>query len=290
MIVKGGHKLKRLVHKLTITVAALIGLLLMSVTVCAFYVDRFGVNVAKIQTAKFEVFVSVVSAEAVEASNSEVEEDNLKSYTFSGKEGANGIIFCITGIGTASEGYCKVMLNEQPFFSEAILNGESKVIAVKGNAGDVVRFEAYWGSHGITDETLLLHDGSEIGNYIAVATPSPSITPSPSASSRPTPSASPSLSPSLDPSPTMAATPAPTVEPTLTPTPTVEPTATPEVTPEPIPSVEPTSMPEVTPEPTSTVEPIATPDVTPEPTPTVEPTSTPEVTATPTPEEITKEQ
>ena len=251
------------------SVAVLIGLLLMSVSVCAFYVDRFGVNVAKIQTAKFEVLVNVVSEEAETASMSEAEEDNLESYAFSGEEGANGIRFRITGAGTASMGYCKVMLNEQSFFTEGISVGESKVIMVKGNAGDVVRFEAYWGSHGITDEALLLHDKSVIGTYNVAVTPSPtpSISPSPSASP------SPSISPSPGPTPQMTVIP-PTIEPILTPTPTVEPTSTPEVTPEPTPTVEPTS----------------TPEVTPEPTPTVEPTPTPEVTATPMPEEITKEQ
>ena len=235
MIVKGGHILKRLFQKLTMSVAVLIGLLLMSVSVCAFYVDRFGVNVAKIQTAKFEVLVNVVSEEAETASMSEAEEDNLESYTFSGEEGANGIRFRITGAGTASMGYCKVMLNEQSFFTEGISVGESKVIMVKGNAGDVVRFEAYWGSHGITDEALLLHDKSVIGTYNVTATPSPtpSISPSPSAS------------PSPEPAPQMTVTP-PTIEPILTPAPTVEPTSTPEVTPEPTPTVEPTPTPEVT--------------------------------------------
>ena len=232
------------------SVAVLIGLLLMSVSVCAFYVDRFGVNVAKIQTAKFEVLVNVVSEEAETASMSEAEEDNLESYTFSGKEGANGISFCITGAGTASTGYCKVMLNKQSFFSEAISVGESKVITVKGNAGDVVKFEAYWGSHGITDEALLLHDKSVIGTYNVTVTPSPT--------------------PSISPSPSASPSPEPTPQMTVTPTPTVEPTSTPE--------------------PTPTVEPTSTPEVTPEPTPTVEPTPTPEVTATPMPEEITKEQ
>lgn len=232
MIVKGGHILKRLFQKLTMSVAVLIGLLLMSVSVCAFYVDRFGVNVAKIQTAKFEVLVNVVSEEAETASVSEAEEDNLESYTFYGKEGANGIRFRITGAGTASTGYCKVMLNEQSFFTEAISVGESKVITVKGNAGDVVRFEAYWGSHGITDEALLLHNESEIGTYNVAVTPSPS----------------PSISPSPEPTPQM----------TAMPTPTVEPTSTPEVTSEPTPTVEPTSTPEVTPEPTPTVEPTPT--------------------------------
>ena len=263
MIVKGGHILKRLFQKLTMSVAVLIGLLLMSVSVCAFYVNRFEVNVSKIQTAKFEVLVNVVSEEAETASMSEAEEDNLESYTFSGKEGAKGITFRITGAGTASTGYCKVILNEQSFFTEAISVGESKVITVKGNAGDVVRFEAYWGSHGITDEALLLHDKSVIGTYNVAVTPSPS----------------PSISPSPEPTPQMTVTP-----------PTIEPTSTPEVTPEPTPTVEPTSTPEVTPEPTPTIEPTPTPEVTPEPTPTVEPTLTPEVTATPTPEEITKEQ
>lgn len=234
MIVKGGHILKRLFQKLTMSVAVLIGLLLMSVSVCAFYVDRFGVNVAKIQTAKFEVLVNVVSEEAETASMSEAGEDNLESYTFSGKEGANGIRFRITGDGTASMGYCKVMLNEQSFFTEGISVGESKVITVKGNAGDVVKFEAYWGSHGITDEALLLHNESEIGTYNVAVTPSPS----------------PSISPSPEPTPQM----------TAMPTPTVEPTSTPEVTPEPAPTVEPTSTPEVTPEPTPTVEPTPTPE------------------------------
>ena len=220
--------MKRLFQKLTISVAVLIGLLLMSVTVCAFYVDRFGVNVAKIQTAKFEVLVSVVSEETENASEPEVEEENLESYTFSGEEGENGKCFRITGAGTASTGYCKVMLNEQSFFTEAISVGESKVIEVKGNAGDVVRFEAYWGSHGITDEALLLEDESVIGTYNVVA--------------------SPSISPSPEPTPT----PVPIVEPTSTPepTPTLEPSPTPEVTPEPTPTIEPTSTPEVTVTPT----------------------------------------
>ena len=236
MIVKGGHILKRLFQKLTMSVAVLIGLLLMSVSVCAFYVDRFGVNVAKIQTAKFEVLVNVVSEEAETASMSEAEEDNLESYAFSGEEGANGIRFRITGAGTASTGYCKVMLNKQSFFSEAISVGESKVITVKGNAGDVVKFEAYWGSHGITDEALLLHNESEIGTYNVAVTPSPS----------------PSISPSPEPTPQMTAMPTPTVEPTSTPepTPTLEPSPTPEVTPEPTPTIEPTSTPEVTVTPT----------------------------------------
>ena len=266
MIVKGGHILKRLFQKLSMSVAVLVGLLLMSVTVCAFYVNRFEVNVSKIQTAKFEVLVSVVPKEAEGTATSKIQENYLESYTFSGEEGESGVCFCITAAGTASTGYCKVMLNEQSFFTEAISVEESKVITVKGNAGDVVRFEAYWGSHGITDEALLLNNESVIGTYNVTASPSPSPSPNPSAS--------PSISPSPEPTSQMTATPTPTIEPTLTPTSTVEPTSTPEVTPEPTPTVEPTS----------------TPEVMSEPTPTMEPTPTPEVTSTPTSEEITKEQ
>jgi hypothetical protein len=124
-----------------------------------------------------------------------------------------------------------------------------------------------WGFNGDIDSITLY-------NYVKIAPPSPTPTPTPkpTATPTPTPTATPTPKPTSIPKPTPTPTPKPT--PTTTPIPTIKPTATPS----PTPTVTPTSKPTATLIPTTT------------PTTPVTPTSQPTQIPSPSPTAITPPQ
>lgn len=116
---------------------------------------------------------------------------------------------------------------------------------------------------------LVCQEGAAPG--LAVAAPTPAVTPTPVPPTPVPPTPEPTPVPTATPTPTP--TPVPTATPTPTPTPEPTLTATPKPTPTPVPTA--------TPVPTSTPRPTATP--TPAPTPTPTPTPSPTATPAPTP-------
>ena len=161
-----------------IAIAIIIGLCSASLTVYALYALSFKVDVPAIQTANYQTSVSVVEGETQTALTLEEEESTIESYIFSGEEGDAGVTFCITGVGTASTGYCEIIVGDETYYTQAIGQGESYIVSIKGNAGTEVTFQAHWGMHDITDEEVIIEDGETVGTYVPDETTSSSLTPS----------------------------------------------------------------------------------------------------------------
>lgn len=147
-------------------------------------------------------------------------------------------------------------------FSETV--DVSSILDTAGKInGAKVRFLAYRDTPAASATTS--HDFISLNVVYAVATPTPSDTPTltpsptPEATETPTPSAVPSETPT----PTVTPTPSETPEPTETPTPSATPMPTPSVTPTATPTASP--RPSYTPSPSPTKTPTPTPRSTPKP-------------------------
>ena len=188
-----------------VAIAIVVGVCSVSLTAYAYYRLTLTANVGVVQTASFEMLVKVVPEDTQVVDLLEEEENYIK-YTFSGKEGTKGVTFCIVGVGTASSGYCEVVVTDadgtqESYYTQTIgandfAAEDGYYFTILGNKDNEVRFIARWGMHEITDEALIIDKGEAFGTYEPVATaspsPSPSISPSPSTSATPSPAATPS--------------------------------------------------------------------------------------------------
>ena len=258
-----------------VAIAVIVGVCSVSLTAYAYYRLTLAVDVSAIQTASCSMLVKVITSDTQAVSLLDEEESYIESYKFTGKEGESGVTFCIIGAGTASSGYCEVIVDDQSYYTPTIAKGESYYFTIKGNKDTEVQFLSHWGKHDITDETQLISRGEKIGIFVPVATASPSpsatlnpcLTPSATPSASPSPSATPDLSasPEASASPSPSVTPEVSASPSPTPTPEVSASPEPSPTPEVDASITPSSSPEVTTPPSATISPST--DTTPSPTP-----------------------
>lgn len=275
---KGEQILKKFFGKFPIVaIAVIVGVCSVSITAYAYYRLTLAVDVSAIQTASCSMLVKVITSDTQAVSLLDEEETYIESYKFTGKEGESGVTFCIVGAGTASSGYCEVIVkdidgNQKSYYTPTIVKGGNHYFTILGNKDTEVQFISYWGKHDITDEEQIIAIGEKIATFVPVATvsPSPSASPSPSVSPSPTPSASPS--------------PTPSAEASASPEPSERPTPTPEASACPTPSASPSAAPDVSVSPEAS----ATASATPSEAPTATPMPTAEVigseTSSPTPE------
>ena len=278
-----------------VAIAVIVGVCSVSITAYAYYRLTLAVDVSAIQTASCSMLVKVITSDTQAVSLLDEEETYIESYKFTGKEGESGVTFCIVGAGTASSGYCEVIVkdidgNQKSYYTPTIVKGGNHYFTILGNKDTEVQFISYWGKHDITDEEQIIAIGEKIGTFVPVAT----VSPSPSASPSPTPSASPSATPSAEasasPEPSERPSAEPSEAPVSTSTPTVEVSGSEAAspTPEVEASITPSSTPEVDASITPSPTPSEVPTATPMPTSEVSgsetlPTSEVDVSATPSP-------
>lgn len=269
-----------------VAIAVIVGVCSVSITAYAYYRLTLAVDVSAIQTASCSMLVKVIKSDTQAVSLLDEEETYIESYKFTGKEGESGVTFCIVGAGTASSGYCEVIVkdidgNQKSYYTPTIVKGGNHYFTILGNKDTEVQFISYWGKHDITDEEQIIAIGEKIGTFVPVAT----VSPSPSVSPSPTPSAEASASPEPSASPT------PTPEASACPTPSASPSAVPDVSVSPeasaTASAAPSEAPTATPMPTAEVsgsETLPTSEVdvseTPSPSPTPEDSTSVEISET----------
>ena len=271
-----------------VAIAVIVGVCSVSITAYAYYRLTLAVDVSAIQTASCSMLVKVITSDTQAVSLLDEEETYIESYKFTGKEGESGVTFCIVGAGTASSGYCEVIVkdidgNQKSYYTPTIVKGGNHYFTILGNKDTEVQFISYWGKHDITDEEQIIAIGEKIGTFVPVAT----VSPSPSVSPSPTPSTTPSAEASASPEP--SASPTPTPEASACPTPSASPSAVPDVSVSPeasaTASAAPSEAPTATPMPTAEVSGSETSSPTPEvdasatPSPSEAPTATPMPTA-----------
>ena len=293
---KGEQILKKFFGKFPIVaIAVIVGVCSVSITAYAYYRLTLAVDVSAIQTASCSMLVKVITSDTQAVSLLDEEEIYIESYKFTGKEGESGVPFCIVGAGTASGGYCEVIVkdidgNQKSYYTPTIVKGGNHYFTILGNKDTEVQFISYWGKHDITDEEQIIAIGEKIGTFVPVATVSPS--PIPSASPTPTPSASPSPTPSAEasaspePSASPSAAPDVSVSPEASATASAAPSEAPTATPMPTAEVSGSETSSPTPEVDASITPSPTPEVdvntTPSSSPSAMPEPTTEVTASPT--------
>lgn len=129
----------------------------LSVTTWAWFTDVLTVGNLKIQAANYDISVSIKDKE------SDMEPiilaNDIMKYTL---EPNKNYTITLTANGTATTGFCKVTVEGQDYYTEAISTKEGNnklTFTIKSITGGEVSFASNWGTHS---ENVSIKDNSEI--------------------------------------------------------------------------------------------------------------------------------